>query len=195
MNKRSKSIQEFNRTSSSPGVNYSDNAKLPSRHFDNRYNSTQNQFYRDTHSKNASIQNKNNKIDKNIDDIKNLIHQSNRDHDSNQHKFNSPRLLSADKISNRKKLLPDKADIKVKTLILDLDETLVHSSFKPFNIRSDIILKIQIDGKIHDIHVLIRPGTSEFLEKLSSMYELVIFTASLSKVKLYYHFIVCKSSN
>jgi RNA polymerase II subunit A small phosphatase-like protein len=66
--------------------------------------------------------------------------------------------------------------------VLDLDETLVHSGFKPFSINSDIILKIELDNRIHDIHVLVRPGVEEFLEKMSKHYELVVFTASLSKV-------------
>jgi len=65
---------------------------------------------------------------------------------------------------------------------LDLDETLVHSGFKPFSTKSDIILKIELDNKTYDIHVLVRPGVEEFLEKMSMHYELVVFTASLSKV-------------
>ena len=40
-----------------------------------------------------------------------------------------------------------------KTLILDLDETLVHSAFYPFQTKSDIILNINLDGKNHIIHV------------------------------------------
>lgn len=63
---------------------------------------------------------------------------------------------------------------------MDLDETLVHSGFKPFN-PSDIILKIEFEGVIHEIHVLVRPGVEEFLERMSKIYEIVIFTASLSK--------------
>jgi RNA polymerase II subunit A small phosphatase-like protein len=80
--------------------------------------------------------------------------------------------------------LPPKSKIfaNKKTLVLDLDETLVHSGFKPFSIGSDIILKIELDNKIHDIHVLVRPGVEEFLERMSKHYELIVFTASLSKV-------------
>lgn len=97
-----------------------------------------------------------------------------------------------------KKFLPDKKNSK-KTLILDLDETLVHSGFKPFKVPSDMILKIELEGRIHDIHVLIRPGAKEFLDKMAEIYELVIFTASLSKVSCisikYYYFVilVCRS--
>ena len=68
-----------------------------------------------------------------------------------------------------------------KTLVLDLDETLVHSQFLPFSIKSDIILNIGIENQIQNIHVLIRPGVQTFLKRLSKLYEIVIFTASLSK--------------
>ena len=74
--------------------------------------------------------------------------------------------------------MPPKISDK-KTLVLDLDETLVHSGFIPFNCPSDVIIKIELDNNIYDIHVLVRPGV--FLEKLSKRYEIVIFTASLSK--------------
>lgn len=66
-----------------------------------------------------------------------------------------------------------------KTLILDLDETLVHSAFKPFYFKSDIVLNINFDNKLHTIHVLKRPYVDEFLEKMSKIFEIVIFTASI----------------
>ena len=70
---------------------------------------------------------------------------------------------------------------KKKTLVLDLDETLVHSQFGAFNIPSDVVINIEIENELHEIHVLIRPGVKEFLEKMSKLYEIVIFTASISK--------------
>ena len=77
-------------------------------------------------------------------------------------------------------LLPPKTSSK-KTLVLDLDETLVHSQFLPNSIPSDLILKIDIYNQLQDIHVLIRPGVQNFLKKLGKLYEIVIFTASISK--------------
>ena len=68
-----------------------------------------------------------------------------------------------------------------RTLVLDLDETLVHSQFGPFDVPSDVVIKIEIENEIHDIHVLVRPGVKEFLEKLSKRFEIIIFTASISK--------------
>lgn len=44
-----------------------------------------------------------------------------------------------------------------KTLVLDLDETLVHSSFKPVD-DADIVLPVEIEGNICYVYVLIRPG-------------------------------------
>ena len=80
----------------------------------------------------------------------------------------------------KKFLLPEKLSHK-KTLVLDLDETLVHSGFLPFDSPSDVIIQIELENETHDIHVLVRPFVKEFLEKMSKKYELVIFTASLSK--------------
>ena len=76
-------------------------------------------------------------------------------------------------------LLPNKSSNK-KTLVLDLDETLVHSQFMPFNIKSDIKLKIELENEIHDIFILVRPGLQQFLEKMGKIFEIVIFTASIS---------------
>ena len=68
----------------------------------------------------------------------------------------------------------------MKTLILDLDETLVHSQFK-FVENSNITLPIDIDGVTNTIYVLVRPHVAEFLRRMNEKYELVVFTASLSK--------------
>lgn len=76
-------------------------------------------------------------------------------------------------------LTPDTTGKKM-CLVLDLDETLVHSSFKPVP-HSDFILSIEMDGITHKVYVLKRPGVDEFLLRMSQFYELVIFTASLDK--------------
>ena len=79
-------------------------------------------------------------------------------------------------------LLPPKEEefIHKKTLILDLDETLVHSSFTPFE-KNDIILDVDFEGVMYNIYVLIRPYAKEFLKNVSKYFEIVIFTASISK--------------
>ena len=63
-------------------------------------------------------------------------------------------------------LLPPKASSR-KTLVLDLDETLVHSDFTPFTCPSNIVFPIEFENVLHDIHVLIRPGVSKFKKKMS----------------------------
>eukprot|EP01022_Parablepharisma_sp_SALTPOND_P018829 TRINITY_DN3131_c0_g1_i1.p3 TRINITY_DN3131_c0_g1~~TRINITY_DN3131_c0_g1_i1.p3 ORF type:complete len:527 (+),score=26.89 TRINITY_DN3131_c0_g1_i1:1740-3320(+) len=67
-----------------------------------------------------------------------------------------------------------------KTLILDLDETLVHSAFQPVD-NVDLVLPVEIEGILYYIYVLKRPGVEDFLKCVSKFYEVVIFTASLSK--------------
>ena len=76
--------------------------------------------------------------------------------------------------------LPPKKTNK-KTLVLDLDETLVHSQFFEFSIPSDITIKIEIEKEIYDIHVLVRPGVEKFIKTMKDYYEIIIFTASISK--------------
>lgn len=49
-----------------------------------------------------------------------------------------------------------------KTLVIDLDETLVHSSFKPIS-NPDIILEVEIENNVCQVYVLVRPGTDRFL--------------------------------
>ena len=77
--------------------------------------------------------------------------------------------------------LPKKLNshINKKTLLLDLDETLVHSSFKPLQENPDINFNIYFQNKPHTINVLIRPYVQEFLKAMSNFYEIVIFTASV----------------
>ncbi|CDS12650.1 Putative Phosphatase PSR1 [Lichtheimia ramosa] len=67
-----------------------------------------------------------------------------------------------------------------KCLVLDLDETLVHSSFKVIP-NPDFIVPVEIDNQYHNVYVLKRPGVDEFMRKMGELYEIVVFTASLSK--------------
>lgn len=66
-----------------------------------------------------------------------------------------------------------------KTLVLDLDETMIHSWFKPIR-DPDIFLEVKIKNKFSKIYVLVRPGVQEFLKKMQKLYEVVFFTASVS---------------
>ena len=66
-----------------------------------------------------------------------------------------------------------------KALILDLDETLVHSSTSPL-VSPDVILPITVDKKEILIYVYLRPGLQHLLETAQKYYQIVIYTASLS---------------
>ena len=87
----------------------------------------------------------------------------------------------SNKLNSEKLLLPPKPHNSTKkTLILDLDETLVHSSFTPFE-KNDIVLNVDFEGVIYNIYVLVRPEAELFIKTVAKLYELVIFTASISK--------------
>lgn len=74
-----------------------------------------------------------------------------------------------------------------KTLILDLDETLVHSHHdginRPFtdrpNTPPDFTLRVYIDGRRVKFLVHKRPHVDFFLDVISKWYNLVVFTASM----------------
>jgi len=82
--------------------------------------------------------------------------------------------------TNKYVLPPQPPGYNKKTLVLDLDETLVHSAFQPVD-NVDLVLPVEIEGVIYYVYVLKRPGVEDFLQCVSKYYEVVIFTASLSK--------------
>lgn len=67
-----------------------------------------------------------------------------------------------------------------KTLVLDLDETLVHSSFKYVR-HCDFVIPVEIENQIHNVYVIKRPGVDEFLRRCGELFEVVVFTASVSR--------------
>lgn len=76
-------------------------------------------------------------------------------------------------------LLPDpmECDKDKICLVLDMDETLIHSSFNPPD-KPDFQFDIGPEGAEATIYVGIRPGLDRFLADLSPLFELVVFTAS-----------------
>lgn len=108
----------------------------------------------------------------------NLYHESNsiyNNADATQHHNNFTQKYSG------KYLLPVRkpSDNRI-CLVIDLDETLVHSSFKPIE-NADFIVPVEIDGTLHKVYVLKRPHVDEFLKRMGRIYECVLFTASLAK--------------
>lgn len=101
--------------------------------------------------------------------------------------------------------VPERAKGK-KCLVLDLDETLVHSSFKPVP-DADFVVPVEIESIVHQVrlpfgicfvllphinlignpwtqvYVLKRPFVDEFMRRCGEMFEVVVFTASLAKVR------------
>lgn len=78
-------------------------------------------------------------------------------------------------------LLPSVAPSKAnrKCLVLDVDETLVHSSFNAAH-DHDLHLQCPVNGSICHVYVAYRPHVHSFLEAVEKMFEIVIFTASVS---------------
>ena len=111
----------------------------------------------------------------------------------------------------RPRLLPQihPDDHGKKCLVLDLDETLVHSSFRavpgadfviPVQVKrrsvlssilpellclttfcTPYLLRVQIEDVVHFVYVTKRPGVDEFLLEMAKHYEIVVYTASLNK--------------
>ncbi|KAJ1723686.1 hypothetical protein LPJ53_001967 [Coemansia erecta] len=63
------------------------------------------------------------------------------------------------------------------TLVLDLDETLVHCALNKVD-NADLVFQVEYNGINYDVYCRLRPGYREFLEKASEMFEVVVFTAS-----------------
>lgn len=123
-----------------------------------------------------------NKIKSERNSIKKDSQNFNRDNFNTENDYNNKEIIKNDKFkeisdNNNKKLklnsdppyLPSKSIMRnprAYTLVLDLDETLVH-----FVEEND------------SAFIQIRPGAETFLEEMSMYYEIVIFTAAMQDVK------------
>ncbi|ETB61260.1 hypothetical protein, variant [Plasmodium yoelii 17X] len=67
-----------------------------------------------------------------------------------------------------------------KTVVLDLDETLIHSSLRNDKGNS-FRINIELGNEKCFIYVNKRPGVDYFFQEISKYYEIVIFTASMPK--------------
>ncbi|GET89310.1 hypothetical protein, conserved [Leishmania tarentolae] len=95
---------------------------------------------------------------------------------------NQPKNTSPIDASAHPSLLPEPLPSvrNKKCLILDVDETLVHSSYQNTG-RYDVHLPITLDRDTHvNVYVAFRPHLHRFLEAVAPLFEVVIFTASLS---------------
>lgn len=48
--------------------------------------------------------------------------------------------------------------------------------------RADFTIPVEIEGQYHNIYVIKRPGVDAFMKRVGELYEVVVFTASVSKV-------------
>lgn len=63
------------------------------------------------------------------------------------------------------------------SLVLDLDETLVHCSIEPID-DADLRFPVDFNGEIYQVYARKRPYLDHFLEVCSRRYEVTVFTAS-----------------
>src|SRR5436190_2175830 len=48
--------------------------------------------------------------------------------------------------------------------------------------KADFTIPVEIEGQYHNIYVIKRPGVDQFMKRVGELYEVVVFTASVSKV-------------
>eukprot|EP01023_Acetabularia_acetabulum_P000687 TRINITY_DN1027_c1_g1_i1.p1 TRINITY_DN1027_c1_g1~~TRINITY_DN1027_c1_g1_i1.p1 ORF type:complete len:348 (-),score=42.53 TRINITY_DN1027_c1_g1_i1:525-1568(-) len=80
--------------------------------------------------------------------------------------------------NGRQYALPPKRGTKKKTLVLDLDETLVHASMDPLEYYN-FTVDINLNDENRVVYVRSRPFLKQFLEAVSKHFEVVVFTASM----------------
>ena len=138
--------------------------------FYNYINTLKNQIFSPENGEDIYLYNYNKKMEKKIkyEDEKN----------------NNYNLLTSKSVKNMNYKITTKNN--KKTLILDLDETLVHSLFQPEKadnniIKPDIYLKIFFNNKFQEIFVYKRPYLDIFLKEMRSIYNIYVFTASIEK--------------
>ncbi|PWA89930.1 CTD small phosphatase-like protein 2-A [Artemisia annua] len=77
-------------------------------------------------------------------------------------------------------LLPKRTrSCPLTTLVLDLDETLVHSTLEPCE-DADFTFSVNFNHEDHKVYVRCRPYLKEFMERVAGTFEIIIFTASQS---------------
>lgn len=74
-------------------------------------------------------------------------------------------------------LPPQKGTLR-NTLVLDLDETLVHASIQP-SAEVGFTVDLAVKDQIVTIYIRKRPGLDLFLNQVNMLFEVVLFTASL----------------
>ena len=74
-------------------------------------------------------------------------------------------------------LPPKDADSPLITLVLDLDETLVHCTVETIE-NADLTFPVEFHNMTYQVHVRLRPHLFTFLSKIQGKFEVIVFTAS-----------------
>ena len=48
--------------------------------------------------------------------------------------------------------------------------------------QADFTIPVEIENQLHNVYVIKRPGVDQFMKRIGELYEIVVFTASVSKV-------------
>lgn len=81
-------------------------------------------------------------------------------------------------VSQKKKLLARLADPQKKLLLLDIDETLIHSDFEWACSNHDAIIHFTSNQVQYSVGIFLRPGVQYFLNLLKDIFDIYVFTAS-----------------
>jgi Dullard-like phosphatase family protein len=92
---------------------------------------------------------------------------------------NVQNMIRGQPFTGRQVFLTPSHNSKGITLLLDMDETLIHSEeYKPGG-RYDMVIEIRApNGRIEKIGVFIRPYCMEFLRRMNQKFEVGVFTAA-----------------
>ena len=204
-------LQKRKNNSNNNEYNISSHEKLDTSNPYKNYKSTNNKFLYSKYIQNNNANNNNyeinrrNKVSNEFNNKNNDGYFTSRLPKNNINKYildyiNSNKILLNNPLTEREKgnlnlyldnhyFLPENKSDK-KTLILDLDETLIHSSLKPFNIKNEVKIKINTttttsknklsQNNQYTIHMLKRPYVGLFLSIICDIFEVVVFTASIS---------------
>uniref|UniRef100_A0ACD5VJY3 Uncharacterized protein n=4 Tax=Avena sativa TaxID=4498 RepID=A0ACD5VJY3_AVESA len=92
---------------------------------------------------------------------------------------NVPNLIDYTELNSDAACVSKEQATRKVTLVLDLDETLVHSTMEHCD-DADFSFPVFFDMKEHVVYVRKRPHLHMFLQKMAEMFDVVIFTASQS---------------
>ncbi|XP_075466303.1 CTD small phosphatase-like protein 2 [Ascaphus truei] len=86
-------------------------------------------------------------------------------------------LLSCDQWQHKKEIPFKTRSAPERTLVLDLDDTLVHSSLLP-HADADFTFLVPFQDTYFKVYLMLRPHVGEFLEALCKVYEIFVFTTA-----------------